>query len=240
VIAYLRKGEPVIVMGPTGAPTEIPTGRACCCSAAALATPSSSRSRKAMKEHGNRVIYFAGYKRGEDLFKREEIEAATDQVTGAPTSARQSRRAGRRTRISAATSCRRCRLPQRRARRSAVPPADVDRIIAIGSDRMMAAVKAARHSVLAAHLKPNHVGIASINSPMQCMMKEVCAHVPAEAVDPHTGKRRSSSPASIRIRRWTASTSRICPHGSGRTPFRKSSRTCGSINLAPRASLPRV
>jgi NAD(P)H-flavin reductase len=35
---------------------------------------------KAMREHGNTVIYFAGYKRGEDLFKREEIEAGTDQV----------------------------------------------------------------------------------------------------------------------------------------------------------------
>ena len=34
----------------------------------------------AMKSRGNRVIYFAGYKKGEDLFKREEIEAATDQV----------------------------------------------------------------------------------------------------------------------------------------------------------------
>ena len=43
----------------------------------------------------------------------------------------------------------------------------VDRIIAIGSDRMMAAVKAARHGVLASILKPSHVGIASINSPMQ-------------------------------------------------------------------------
>ena len=35
---------------------------------------------KAMRENGNKVIYFAGYKKGEDLFKREEIEAATDQV----------------------------------------------------------------------------------------------------------------------------------------------------------------
>ena len=26
------------------------------------------------------MVYFAGYKNGEDLFKREEIEAATDQV----------------------------------------------------------------------------------------------------------------------------------------------------------------
>ena len=68
------------------------------------------------------------------------------------------------------------------------PLPTVDRIIAIGSDRMMAAVKAARHGVLAPHLKADHVGIASINSPMQCMMKEVCAQCLQKHVDPKTGK----------------------------------------------------
>jgi hypothetical protein len=53
---------------------------------------------------------------------------------------------------------------------------------------MMAAVKAARHGVLAPHLKPDHASIASINSPMQCMMKEVCAQCLQKHVDPKTGK----------------------------------------------------
>jgi hypothetical protein len=69
-----------------------------------------------------------------------------------------------------------------------VPLSGVSRIIAIGSDRMMAAVKAARHGVLAPYLNPNHVGIASINSPMQCMMKEVCAQCLQKHVDPATGR----------------------------------------------------
>ena len=64
---------------------------------------------------------------------------------------------------------------------------DIDRIIAIGSDRMMAAVKAARHTVLRSHLAAAHVGIGSINSPMQCMMKEVCAQCLQRHVDPVTG-----------------------------------------------------
>src|SRR4029450_6683437 len=68
-----------------------------------------------------------------------------------------------------------------------VPLDRVDRIIAIGSDRMMAAVKAARHGVLAPHLKPSHVSIASIKSPMQGMMKEVCAQCLKKHVDPKTG-----------------------------------------------------
>ena len=62
-----------------------------------------------------------------------------------------SRRAGRRTRTSAATSCRRCwpTTPASSARRWCRSNT-VDRIIAIGSDRMMAAVKAARHDVAGA------------------------------------------------------------------------------------------
>ena len=67
------------------------------------------------------------------------------------------------------------------------PFREVSRIIAIGSDRMMAAVKSARHGVLAPYLKPDHVGIGSINSPMQCMMKEVCAQCLQKHVDPRTG-----------------------------------------------------
>src|SRR5438874_3709513 len=66
--------------------------------------------------------------------------------------------------------------------------ADADRVIAIGSDKMMAAVGAARHSVLKAHLKATHRGIASINSPMQCMMKEICAQCLQPHKDPVTGE----------------------------------------------------
>ena len=65
-----------------------------------------------------------------------------------------------------------------------------DRVVAIGSDRMMAAVARARHGVLARHLKQRHVAIGSINSPMQCMMKEICAQCLQPHVDPKTGVTR--------------------------------------------------
>lgn len=66
--------------------------------------------------------------------------------------------------------------------------ADVDRIIAIGSDRMMAAVGMARHNQLKPYLKANHFAIGSINSPMQCMMKEICGQCLQPHKDPETGK----------------------------------------------------
>src|SRR5213082_4039574 len=67
-------------MGPTGTPTEIAPNESVLLAGGGLGNAVLFSIAKAMREKGNRVIYFAGYKKGEDLFKREEIEAATDQV----------------------------------------------------------------------------------------------------------------------------------------------------------------
>ena len=42
--------------------------------------------------------------------------------------------------------------------------------------------------MLAPYLKPDHRAIGSINSPMQCMMKEICAQCLQPQRDPVTGK----------------------------------------------------
>ena len=68
-----------------------------------------------------------------------------------------------------------------------IPLRDCDRIVAIGSDGMMNAVAKARHGLLAPYLKPGHHAIGSINSPMQCMMKEICGQCLQEHKDPISG-----------------------------------------------------
>jgi hypothetical protein len=73
---------------------------------------------------------------------------------------------------------------------STIALADIQRMIVIGSDRMMGAVAAARYGVLAPYLNPKHLAIGSINSPMQCMMKEICAQCLQRHVDPITGEER--------------------------------------------------
>jgi hypothetical protein len=65
---------------------------------------------------------------------------------------------------------------------------DAQRLVAIGSDGMMGAVARARHGILEPYLSKSHVAIGSINSPMQCMMKEICAQCLQPQVDPATGK----------------------------------------------------
>jgi NAD(P)H-flavin reductase len=187
--AYLQPGEPVVVMGPTGTPTEIPERSAVLLAGGGLGNAVLFSIAKALKARGNRVIYFAGYRNGADLFKREEIESATDQVvwatdTGTEIIPARPQDAHHRGNIVEAMVA----YAEGKLGPAAVPLKDVTRIIAIGSDRMMNAVRLARHGVLQAYLNPSHVGIGSINSPMQCMMKEVCAQCLQRHVDPATGR----------------------------------------------------
>jgi len=51
----------------------------------------------------------------------------------------------------------------------------------------MNAINEARKHQLKNCLSKNHKAIASINSPMQCMMKEICAQCLQKHVDPVTG-----------------------------------------------------
>ncbi len=188
LVAALKPGEPVVVMGPTGAPTHIPKGEDVLLCGGGLGNAVLFSIARALRANGNRVLYFAGYKRAEDLFKRDEIEAATDQIVwsvdaGTPIPARRPQdRSFAGNIVEAVAAFGRGELGER-----VVPLAGVRRIIAIGSDRMMAAVAEARHGLLAPLLS-SHEAIGSINSPMQCMMKQICAQCLARHVDPRTGK----------------------------------------------------
>jgi len=134
-------------------------------------------------------VYFAGYKKPIDVFHRDKIEEACDQViwsvdAGDPITARRPQdRHFIGNIVSAMDAYARGVLGE-----VVIPLSSCSRIIAIGSNGMMAAIQRARHALLAPHLHPDHVAIASINSPMQCMMKEICAQCLQKHVDPVTGK----------------------------------------------------
>ena len=187
--ALLQPGEPVVLMGPTGTPTEIPANETVVLVGGGLGNAVLFSIGAALRRAGSRVLYFAGYKRMIDRYKVADIEAAADVVVWCCDEApgfvpsREQDRSFTGNIVQAMTAYAEDRLGAQ-----AIAFADADRIVAIGSDRMMAAVAGARHGVLAAHLKPHHFAIGSINSPMQCMMKEICAQCLQPQVDPATGK----------------------------------------------------
>ena len=184
--AMLRPGEPVVVMGPTGTPTDIPAGETVLLAGGGLGNAVLFSIARALKDNGCRVVYFAGYKKPQDVFKMDEIEAGTDQVIWAVDSGQAipPRRPQDLTFVGNIVQAMLWYASEPRM----FDLRNADRVIAIGSDGMMRAVKEARHGVLAEHLNPEHLGIGSINSPMQCMMKQVCAQCLQRHVDPKTGK----------------------------------------------------
>ncbi len=187
--SLLKEGEEVLVMGPTGTPTEIPENETVLLAGGGLGNAVLFSIARALRDNNNHVIYFAGYKQGEDLFKRQEIEKATDQVvwstdTGAEIRPMRPQDSHFRGNIVQAMVA----YAEGRFGQTKLSLKDVDRIIAIGSDRMMNGIREARHTTLKPYLKQEHVAIGSINSPMQCMMKEVCAQCLQRHVNPHTGE----------------------------------------------------
>jgi NADPH-dependent glutamate synthase beta subunit-like oxidoreductase/NAD(P)H-flavin reductase len=189
LVAALAPGEPVILMGPTGAPTHIASGETVLLAGGGLGNAVLFSIGQAFRAHGSRVLYFAGYKKVIDRYKIDEIEAAADVIVWccdeAPGFAprRPQDRAFVGNIVQAIEAYATGRLGQVTIRTE-----EVDRIIAIGSDRMMAGVAKARHDVLKRHLKPDHCAIGSINSPMQCMMKEICAQCLQVHRDVRTGR----------------------------------------------------
>ena len=187
--ALLKPGEPVVLMGPTGTPTEIPGDETVMLVGGGLGNAVLFSIGQALRAAGSKVLYFAGYKKAIDRYKVAEIENAADVVIwccdeqpGFAATRDQDRSfVGNIVQAMAAYASGSLGL-------QAIPFADTDRIIAIGSDSMMAAVAAARHGVLQGHLKPHHFAIGSINSPMQCMMKEICAQCLQAHTDPETGR----------------------------------------------------
>lgn len=190
--AILKPGEPVVLMGPTGAPTEIHANTTVALVGGGLGNAVLFSIGAAHRAAGSKVIYFAGYKAIRDRYKVPEIERAADVIIWCcdeapgfpPNPDRPQDRSFVGNIVQAMAAYASGALGAQ-----AVPLNQAEHIIAIGSDRMMQAVGAARHGVLRPFLRPDHSAIGSINSPMQCMMKEVCAQCLQAHVDPVSGER---------------------------------------------------
>ncbi len=184
---FLQPGEKVVLMGPTGHPTEIKPKEQVLLVGGGLGNAVLFSIAKAIKEKGGRVLYFAGYKKAIDCYKIEEIERFSDEIVWCCDE--EELRANRPQDkvyqgniVNAILAYAKDELGPRKFNL-----AKIHRIIAIGSDKMMAVVSQARQSILYEYLARDCAAVASINSPMQCMMKEICAQCLSECIDPRTG-----------------------------------------------------
>ncbi|MBS0271226.1 MAG: FAD-dependent oxidoreductase [Proteobacteria bacterium] len=185
---FLKPKERVTLMGPTGMPTEIPQNETVLLIGGGLGNAVLFSIGHALKKNNNRVLYVAGYKNPNDLFKAEEIETISDHVIWCCESSQ-----GISPRRSQDFSYIGNVVEGLFNYASCSPPIslkEIDRIITIGSDRMMAAISCARKTILKPFLNSGHKAIGSINSPMQCMMKGICGQCIQKIQDPVTGHTR--------------------------------------------------
>lgn len=183
--SLLKEGERVSLMGPTGEATNIPENKTVLLCGGGLGNAVLFSIGKALLEKNNRVLYFAAYKKAQDVFKQDDIEAACTHVVWC---------------------CEEKELTPRRpqdfsfqgniidalmwysAQDTSLKLASTQHMIVIGSDAMMKAVAYAKNHQLKNTLVSCTQAIGSINSPMQCMMKEICAQCLQKHIDPITGQ----------------------------------------------------
>ncbi|HEV8677805.1 MAG TPA: pyridine nucleotide-disulfide oxidoreductase, partial [Stellaceae bacterium] len=186
--ALLQPGEPVILMGPTGTPTETPPGETVLLVGGGLGNAVLFSIGAALRAAGSRVLYFAGYKATADRYRVADIERAADSVVWCCDEAPGFAPGRRQDRTFVGNIVRAIEAyGEGTLGPIEIPLGEVDRIVAIGSDGMMAAVAEARRAALKRYFRPGHRAIASINSPMQCMMKEICAQCLQRQYDPASG-----------------------------------------------------
>lgn len=175
---FLTKNEPVVLMGPTGAPTEILKDRNIVVIGGGLGNAVLFSIAKAFKNNNCKIIYFAGYKNRQDRFYQDQIEQSSDMVIWC---------------------CQEGILAKNRLGDISIKGNVidgikllysnelnmdknsnlVDRIIAIGSASMMEAVRDIKDEFFG---KKTEL-IVSINSPMQCMMKGICGQCLQKVTD---------------------------------------------------------
>jgi NAD(P)H-flavin reductase len=188
-IPWLQPGEPVVLMGPNGAATETAGGETVLLLGGGVGNAVLLTMNAAFRRAGARILYFAAYKRAIDRFHPGDIEANSDQIVWCCDESPGFRPGREQDRAFVGNVVEALHAYAQGRLGDGIRLDQVDRIVVVGGDRMMAAVAAARQTTLRTSFRSDAVGIASINSPMQCMMKEICAQCLQPHRDPETGRR---------------------------------------------------
>lgn len=187
---FLQKGEAVSLMGPTGSPSDLPREKTVLLIGGGLGNAVLFSIGKALRENGCRVLYVAGYKSFKERFKAEEIENAADIVLWCTEDTQDKKLFSKRNqdlifkgRVTEALYA----YDKGTLGEPPIPLREIQHILTVGSAGMMEAVAWMRQNALSASFAEDHKAYGSINSPMQCMMKEICARCLQRHQDPMTG-----------------------------------------------------
>lgn len=193
ILATLKPGEPIALMGPTGVRTKIPQdGETILVIGGRLSAAYLLSIGAHMRAAGNKVFYVGGFKTADEIFCQKELENAADKILwvteyGEPIQSNRPQDISIVSELIPAITQYAQGLLE--AGGAEIPLQSVDRILLVGKFPFLCAMRQAQQTVLKEFLTKNPKVIASIYGPMQCMLKGVCAQCLVWQIDPDTGGR---------------------------------------------------
>ncbi|AEK56656.1 pyridine nucleotide-disulfide oxidoreductase [Acidithiobacillus caldus] len=193
LVGRLREGDPVVLMGPTGAPTDIPKDKTILVVAGRWGAAVMMDIGPALRAAGNRVLYVAALGEARELDHQELLEAAADQIVWCVAKGPQI--TARRPQDISVTASDMVQLlldyaaGQLGKADGNIALKEVDRLMVMGSTGLLKAFQAALRGSLESRFRADLEAVATVGSPMQCMLKGVCAQCLQWQVDPQTGQR---------------------------------------------------
>ncbi len=189
LIPSLKPGDQVVLAGPTGAPTDLPSGKTILVVAGRWGAAVMLDIGFALRSAGNKVIYLAAMGSKGDVDHMDELEEGADQIIwavgkGDPIEAR-------RPQDHSVVEWNVIKLIEELDDQGIVDMSQVDRLMAMGSTGMLKGFQKelSAGGTLHDRFKEDLHITGTIGSPMQCMMKGVCGQCLQWQIDPVTGER---------------------------------------------------
>lgn len=190
--ATLQPGDPLSLMGPTGAHAQIYAGGETILVIGARLSAISMRTLgPAWRAAGNRVLYIVNFQTADELYDQSQLEEVADVIVwvtacGEPIPARRPQDYSARGELLE-------NIVHYAAGHLDKPPfiplTEVTQVFIIGSNWLVKTIQKAREGVLRPYFTQAPHFTASIYSTMQCMLKGVCAQCLQWQIDPVTGQR---------------------------------------------------
>lgn len=163
LIKNFSTDEPCVFMGPSGKPTEIPNNETVVFVGGGRGNQPLTALAEEFSKNGCKVIFFAGYRKSSYVVDLSRMKKSCQHLVIA---------------VEEPTSCEdffHGNVIQAITEFFAKNSQPINRIFAIGNDQLMHEIAKLRHQNIVKEFAEAQYAIASLNAPMQCMMKGVCA-----------------------------------------------------------------
>jgi NADPH-dependent glutamate synthase beta subunit-like oxidoreductase/NAD(P)H-flavin reductase len=183
LIKNFKVNEPCVFMGPSGKPTYIPKNQTVVLIGGGRGNQVLTILAKAFKNNGCKVYFFAGYRNQDYIVNYQLMKENCDHLIIAIEEKELNQDINFIEKNNFQESFFHGNIIQAIENYFKKNHLAIDTIFAIGNDQLMHEIARLRHQKIVDQFAKAKYAIASLNAPMQCMMKGVCAQCLQKKVD---------------------------------------------------------